>query len=174
MSIITNGHIFHWPGWQGCVHPDTMDTYDEQGLGKRCPMATRKKTTTFDKQIIQINEMRVVALQRIENAKKRMTALKKAGLEYGRPNYYKAGEYLRLIYPATQDKPRHSRYIGNKPEKQREALEAIARAHEYDVLAQCVKRLESTVLQLDHDIDSMKFAYTTRLNSIDELMEGKG
>ena len=68
---------------------------------------------------------------------KRLQKLEKMGLERGKAHWRKEREkvYLYLIYP--MDKGARTRvYVGSDPKKVKQAQDAIARAYEFDELAE--------------------------------------
>lgn len=92
------------------------------------------------------------SLEIISDLKARQKALKKAGLEYGSPNY-KNGRYLRIVKPASGDNGRQFQYIGADPEKQKAVLEAIDRGREYDELGKQIADLSNALAKLVHDLE---------------------
>lgn len=92
------------------------------------------------------------SLVAISDLQARQKALKKAGLEYGSPNY-KNGRYLRIVKPATGDNSRQFQYIGADPQKQKAVLEAIDRGREYDELGQQIADLSRALAKLEHDLE---------------------
>ena len=75
----------------------------------------------------------------------RMHELKRAGLIYAKP-HYRQGKYLYLIYPM-KDGERRREYIGADPKKIQEALQAINRVHEYEMLSNKLARTEGCLSQ---------------------------
>ena len=90
----------------------------------------------------------------IGELKAQQKALKKAGIDYGTPNY-KEGRYLRIVRPATEERGREFEYIGADPEKQNAILSAIGRGKEYDSLGESVKKLEDALSNLDNDVSNL-------------------
>lgn len=87
----------------------------------------------------------------IAELKVQQKALKKAGIDYGTPNY-KEGKYLRIIRPATDERGRQFEYVGADPEKQEAVLSAIERGKEYDGLGERVNKLEEALKNLENDV----------------------
>ena len=87
----------------------------------------------------------------IGELKVQQKALKKAGIDYGTPNY-KEGKYLRIVRPATDERGRQFEYVGADPEKQEAVLSAIKRGKEYDALGERVNKLEEALKNLENDV----------------------
>lgn len=79
----------------------------------------------------------------LAEAHKRMAQLKRAGLIYA-TEHWREGRYLYLVHPQ-QDGERKREYVGTDPKKIKAAQEAIARAHEYDKLADQVRQIEGVL-----------------------------
>src|SRR5208283_4140644 len=75
----------------------------------------------------------------------RMHELKRAGLIYAKP-HYRQGKYLYLIFPM-KDGVRRREYIGADPKKIQEALQAINRVYEYEMLSNKLARTEGCLSQ---------------------------
>lgn len=75
----------------------------------------------------------------------RMHELKRAGLIYAKP-HYRQGKYLYLIFPM-KDGERRREYIGADPKKIQEALQAINRVYEYEMLSNKLARTEGCLSQ---------------------------
>lgn len=76
----------------------------------------------------------------------RMAELKVLGLIYA-GTHYKAGKYLYLVYPTSDDGSRERRYIGADPERIAKATAGIERGREYSALKVRVERMESEARQ---------------------------
>lgn len=87
----------------------------------------------------------------IAELKVQQKALKKAGIDYGTPNY-KEGKYLRIVRPATDERGRQFEYVGADPDKQEAVLSAIERGKEYDALGERVNKLEEALRNLENDV----------------------
>lgn len=98
------------------------------------------------------------SLEIISDLQGRQKALKKAGLEYGSPNY-KNGRYLRIVKPANGDNGRQFQYIGADPEKQKAVLEAIDRGREYDELGKQIADLSNALAKLEHDLEYVEIGF---------------
>lgn len=85
------------------------------------------------------------------NTEQEMAALKTAGVKYATP-HYRAGRYLYLIHPQ-KDGERVREYIGADPEKITAALDAINRAHQYDQLAETLKRDQQKTGSIQYYLD---------------------
>lgn len=71
----------------------------------------------------------------------RMAALKRAGLIYA-AEHWREGRYLYLIFPMRDGQRPKPAYVGCDPARIAEAQAALARAVEYDALAEQQRRLE--------------------------------
>lgn len=89
----------------------------------------------------------------------RMAALKRAGLIYA-AEHWREGRYLYLIFPMRDGQRPKPAYVGCDPARIAEAQAALARAVEFDALAEQQRRLEwladsvarqlrSTLVELD-------------------------
>ena len=74
-------------------------------------------------------------------AKKRMALLKRAGLIYA-TKHWREGRYLYLVH-RQHDGERKREYVGTDPRKIKAAQDAIARARDYDALAERVRQIEA-------------------------------
>ncbi|OZC34590.1 hypothetical protein B9Q17_10005 [Marinobacter vinifirmus] len=103
------------------------------------------------KSLASIQAQYEAVVREIESLKVKQNALKKAGIDYGTPNY-KQGRYLRIVRPATDERGRQFEYIGADPEKQQVVLSAIERGKEYDELDGRLVSLEKALRRLDDDL----------------------
>ncbi len=71
----------------------------------------------------------------------RMAALKRAGLIYA-AEHWREGRYLYLIFPMRDGQRPKPAYVGCDPARIAEAQAALARAVEFDALAEQQRRLE--------------------------------
>lgn len=71
----------------------------------------------------------------------RMAALKRAGLIYA-AEHWREGRYLYLIFPMKDGQRPKPGYVGCDPVRIAQAQAALARAVEYDALAERQRRLE--------------------------------
>lgn len=71
----------------------------------------------------------------------RMAALKRAGLIYA-AEHWREGRYLYLIFPMKDGQRPKPAYVGCDPARIAEAQAALARAVEFDALAEQQRRLE--------------------------------
>ena len=71
----------------------------------------------------------------------RMAALKRAGLIYA-AEHWREGRYLYLIFPMRDGQRPKPAYVGCDPARIAEAQAALARAVEFDALAEQHRRLE--------------------------------
>jgi hypothetical protein len=99
------------------------------------------------------------SLKVIADLQARQKALKKAGLEYGSPNY-KNGRYLRIVKPAAGDNGRQFQYIGADPEKQKAVLEAIDRGKVYDELEKQIIELNNALAKLEHGLEYVESSFS--------------
>lgn len=81
----------------------------------------------------------------------RMDSLKMQGLIYA-GTHYKAGKYLYLVYPVSDDGRRERVYIGADPVKIAEALAGIERGKEYEALRLRIERMEHEARQCYQNI----------------------
>ncbi len=86
------------------------------------------------------------------NIREKMAELKKDGLKYATP-HYRAERYLYLIHPQ-KDGERVREYVGTNPAKITEALDAINRGHQYERLAEELKREETKIGMVEYQIDT--------------------
>lgn len=103
------------------------------------------------KSLASIQAQYQAVIREIDSLKVKQKVLKKAGIDYGTPNY-KQGRYLRIVRPATDERGRQFEYIGADPEKQQVVLSAIERGKEYDELEGRLLSLEKALKRLDDDL----------------------
>lgn len=85
------------------------------------------------------------------NTRQEMQVLQKAGLKYATP-HYRAERYLYLIHPQHNGE-RIREYVGADPAKIAAALDAINRAHQFDRLAEDLKREEARMNEVEYQLD---------------------
>ena len=71
--------------------------------------------------------------------------LKRAGLVYA-TEHWREGRYLYLVHPQ-HDGERKREYVGTDPKKIKAAQDAIARARDYDALAERARQIEATLYE---------------------------
>ena len=81
----------------------------------------------------------------LATAQKRMAQLKRAGLVYA-TEHWREGRYLYLVHPQ-HDGERKREYVGTDPKKIKAAQDAIARARDYDALAERARQIEATLYE---------------------------
>ena len=93
----------------------------------------------------------------IQAVDKRMAELKAAGLIYATEHWRKdaAGEpkFLYLLYPSRAGEKLRRDYVGSDPAKVAEARAGIARAQEYDQLADQQRGLTGRVYHVSSDLE---------------------
>lgn len=92
--------------------------------------------------------------QEIATVAGRMTTLKKAGIIYASEHWRKDrdGEpkYFYLLYPSKVGEKRRREYVGSEPERIETARAGMARAAEYDSLADRERRLQHRIHSVAH------------------------
>ena len=81
----------------------------------------------------------------LATAQKRMAQLKRDGLVYA-TEHWREGRYLYLVHPQ-HDGERKREYVGTDPKKIKAAQDAIARARDYDALAERARQIEATLYE---------------------------
>jgi len=71
--------------------------------------------------------------------------IKRAGLIYA-TEHWREGRYLYLVHPQ-HDGERKREYVGTDPKKIKAAQDAIARARDYDALAERARQIEATLYE---------------------------
>lgn len=101
---------------------------------------------------------KIVALEKtIQAVDTRMAELKGVGLTYATEHWRKdaGGEpkFLYLLYPTRAGEKRRRDYVGSDPAKVAEARAGIARAREYDQLAEQQRTLTGRIYRVGDDLD---------------------
>lgn len=122
--LLYNTHVIYlFP-----VEPKTMCVLqDVEGLADQLPALIEGRRTT------------------LAAKKAQMTELEKAGLTYA-SEHWREGKYMYLIYP-THDGQRPRKYVGTDPQKVAAARAGIARAQEFDRLADETRKIEAGLQQ---------------------------